>query len=197
MNEPVLALKEFTIRREGAARPELDRFALAIERGETVIMLGEADAGKDALMSALAGAPLAAETLTGSVQFGIGAAVSADRLSAMPLRLAYLPGPAGQPLSMQASVASQLSRVIARKTSIPRASALAELGLVLQRLKGAPSAEALDRSTADLDLDVVAWGLLAAAFAATPELLLVDHFLVGLPPTSARALARALLAEQE
>jgi peptide/nickel transport system ATP-binding protein len=44
---------------------------------------------------------------------------------------------------------------------------------------------------------VLAWGLLAAAFAATPELMLVDHFLVGLPPTSARALARALVAEQE
>src|ERR1700722_11659200 len=114
MNEPVLALKDFTIRREGAARPELDRFAFAIERGETVIMLGEADAGKDALMRALAGGPLEDETISGSVQFGIGAPVSCDRLPTMPLRLAYLPGPAARPLSAQASVASQLARIIAR-----------------------------------------------------------------------------------
>jgi peptide/nickel transport system ATP-binding protein len=197
MNEPVLALKDFTIRREGAARPELDRFALAIERSETVIMLGEADAGKDALMRALAGAPLDDETISGNVQFGIGTAESADRLPTMPLRLAYLPGPATRPLSPQASAASQLARVIARKTSIPRASALAELDLVLQRLKGAPPLAALDKSPAGLDPDLIAWGLLATAFAATPELLLVDHLLVGLPPTSARALARALRAEQE
>jgi peptide/nickel transport system ATP-binding protein len=197
MNEPILSLKDFTIRREGVARPELDRFVLAIERGETVIMLGEADAGKDALVRALAGAPLEDETISGSVQFGIGAAESADRLPTMPLRLAYLPGPAARPLSTQGSVASQLARVIARKTSIPRASALAELGLVLQRLKGAPPLAALDKSSAVLDPDMVAWGLLGAAIAVTPELLLVDHLLVGLPPTSARALARALLAEQE
>jgi ABC-type glutathione transport system ATPase component len=68
---------------------------------------------------------------------------------------------------------------------------------VLQRLKGAPPPEALDKSPATIDPDILAWGLLAASFAATPELLLVDHLLVGLPPTSARTLARALVAEQE
>ncbi len=197
MNEPILALKDFTILREGEARPELDRFSLAIERGETVIMLGEADAGKDALMRALAGAPLESETVSGSVRFGIGAALSADHLSEVPIRLAYLPGPASRPLNTHASAASQLARVVARRTSIPRASAYAELGLILQRLNGAPGIETLAGSPAALAPDVLAWGLLAAAFATAPELLLVDHLLVGLPPTSARMLARALVAEQE
>ena len=197
MSEPLLSVKELTIRREGSARPELDRFSLAIERSETVIMLGEADAGKDALMRVLAGAPLEGEAVSGAVQFGIGLAMSADQLSPAPVRLAYLPGPAMRPLSAHASAASQLARVVARRTHVPRASAHAELGLVLQRLKGAPALGALETSPAALAPDVMAWGLLAAAFAATPELLLVDHLLVGLPPTSARALARALVAEQE
>jgi peptide/nickel transport system ATP-binding protein len=197
VNEPLLGLKDITITRNGDARAELDRFSLAVERGETVIMLGEADAGKDALMRALAGAPLPGEIISGSVQFGIGAATDAAAMSQPPVRLAYLPGPAARPLSAHATAATQLARVVARKISIPRASAYSELGMVLQRLKGAPPVDALERSPAALDPDVLAWGLMAAAFAATPELLLIDHFLVGLPPTSARALARAIVAEQE
>jgi ABC-type glutathione transport system ATPase component len=197
MNGPVLALKDFTIRRTGDTRPELDRFSVSIERGETVIMLGETDAGKDALMRALAGAPRDDETVEGTVQFGIGAAVAADRLSSAPIRLAYLPGPAMRSLNTRASAASQLARVVARKASIPYASARAELGLVLERLNGAPTLDTLERSSSSLPPDAIAWGLLAAAMAATPELLLVDHLLVGLPPTSARALARVLAAEQE
>jgi peptide/nickel transport system ATP-binding protein len=197
MSEPLLALKDFTIRREGETRPELDRLSLGIERGETVIMLGEADAGKDALMRALAGAPFPGEAVGGMVQFGIGAPVDADSLPRTPIRLAYLPGPAARPLSAHASAAAQLARVVGRKTSIPRASARSELELVMRRLRGAPPLEALETSPAALAPEELAWGLLAAAFAATPELLLVDHFLVGLPPTSARALARALVAEQE
>lgn len=197
MSEPLLSVKELTIARERDARPELDRFSLAIGRGETVIMLGEADAGKDALMRVLAGAPLEGESVRGSVQFGFGAERSADQLSDVPIRLAYLPGPSVRPLSAHASASSQLARVVGRRTHIPQANAHAELRLVLQRLKGAPALEALGKSPSALAPDVVAWGLLAAALAATPELLLVDHLLVGLPPTSARALARALVAEQE
>lgn len=197
MSEPILSLKDFTITRDGEPRPQLDRFAITIERGETVIMLGEVDAGKDALMRALGGAPLEGETISGSVQFGIGAATSADILSAAPIRLAYLPGPASRPLSAHGSVASQLSRVVARKARIPQSSARAELSLILQRLKGAPPPEALEKSPAFLAPDLIAWGLLAAALAAAPELLLADHLLLGLPPTAARALARALVAEQE
>jgi ABC-type microcin C transport system duplicated ATPase subunit YejF len=197
MSEPVLALKDFTITRTGEPRPELDRFAVSIERGETVIMLGEADIGKDALMRALAGVPFENETVTGTVQFGIGAAASADQLSSIPIRMVYLPGPASRPLSAHASAASQLARVVARKAAIPYASGRAELGLVLARLKDAPPLEALEKSPSVLAPDVLAWGLLAAAFAATPELLLVDHLLVGLPPTSGRAIARALIAEQD
>ena len=41
-----------------------------------------------------------------------------------------------------------------------------------------------------------AWGLFAAAYAQNPELLLADHALAGLAPGHARALTRALLAEQ-
>jgi peptide/nickel transport system ATP-binding protein len=197
VNQPLLALKDITIRRDGDARPELDRFSLAIERNETVIMLGEADAGKDALMRALAGAPLPGEIISGTVQFGMGAAMNAAGLSQPPVRLAYLPGPAARPLSAHATAATQLARVVGRKTSIPRASAHSELGAVLQRLTGAPGIGALEKSPTALDPDALAWGLMAAAFAAAPELLLIDHFLVGIPPTSARLLARALLAEQE
>jgi peptide/nickel transport system ATP-binding protein len=41
---------------------------------------------------------------------------------------------------------------------------------------------------------VLAWGLLTAAFAQTPELLLVDHLCEGLSPTDARQLEKAVLA---
>ena len=197
MSESLLALKDVTIERDSDPRPVLDRFSLTIERGETVIMLGEADAGKDALMRALAGVPLEDESLSGKVQFGIGSAVGLAQIALVPVRMAYLPGPASRPLSIYGSAASQLARVIAHKAFVPRTSARAELAAALSRLNGAPTIEALETSPARISPEVLAWGLLACAVATTPELLLVDHLLVDLPPTGALAIVRALVAEQE
>ena len=197
MNGLLVAIKDLSISRQGMPRPELDHVSLAVERGETVIMLGEADAGKEALMRLLAGVSDSSESATGSLQFGIGQPVSADSFIEPPVRFAYLPGPLAKPLSARASAASQLSRVIARKTSIPRAGARSELALALERLKGAPKPDALDRSPADMVPEVLAWGLLAATIAMSPELVLADRPMNGLPPIAARALCDALLAEQQ
>lgn len=197
MNERLLTLREISISTEVGRKPRLDRFSLHIDRGETVILLGEADAGKTALMRLLAGAVDAGETVRGTLQFGIGVQVAADKLSQFPIRLAYVPGPSARPLSNYTSAAAQLARVIGHKTSISHDSAHAEFGVALARLKGAPPQDVFDRKPNTLSPEVLAWGLLAAGVAATPELLLIDHLLVGLSPIAARALARALRDERD
>lgn len=197
MSEPLLALKEITVSCEGEIRARLERFSLTIERGETVLMLGEADAGKDALMRALAGALDPGETISGRVQYGMGAELEFGRFDDLPIRRAYVPGPQAHPLSPYATAASQLSRVVARKTNVPRASALSEIEGALRRMDGAPSPVTFDKSPSEIPAEALAWGLFAAGAAISPELLLLDRLLVGLPPTSARAIVRAVAAEQE
>lgn len=197
MTDMLLALKDVTVFRHGQSRPVLERFSLAVEKGETVIMLGEAESGKDALMRILAGAPEGDETLTGSVRFGLGAEIAINRIAALAVRHAYVPGPFERPLSNVASAGSQLARVIGRRMSVPRASAHAELALALERLNGAPSIETFRKNPAAIAAADLAWGLLAAAIATAPEILLVNHLLASLPPISARAIARALIEEKQ
>lgn len=194
MSERLLAIKDLTVERVEAEGLELDHVSLVIERGETLIVLGEAGCGKEALMDVLGGVPRSVRD--GTFQFGAGPPQPADSVVDGVLRIAYLMSPLSRPLSPHASVVSQLSRVIARRTRIPRESARAEFALALARLDGAPPVHLFEKSPSALAPAVFAWGLLAAALAQTPELLLADHPLSGLAPTQARELARALLEEQ-
>jgi len=193
MSERRLVVSELTV--AGPDRAELDRFSLAIDAGETVVLLGEAGSGKEAVMRVLAGTP--GEAVSGTLQYGSGPPERAAKIGRTPARTVYLPSASAQPLSPHVSVASQLARVIARKLGAPRATARAEFALALERLEGAPPLSVFDRTSAAPSRETLAWGLFAAAFAQTPELLLADHALSGLAPTQARLLARALLAEQK
>ena len=195
MSARLLTIEELTVATPG--RIELDRFSLAVDAGETVVLLGEAGCGKEAVMRVLAGAPRSGETISGTLQFGTAPPERAAKLVRPPLRVAYLSGAHAGSLSRHASVSSQLVRVIARKLGAARSTARAEFALALERLDGAPPPSAFDRPAAKLSARTLAWGLVAAAFAQAPELLLADHALSGLAPMPARLLARALLAEQK
>jgi peptide/nickel transport system ATP-binding protein len=196
MSEHLLTVTELTVTRPGAKRPELDRLSLAVDAGETLVILGEAGCGKEALMRVLAGAPDRDEIVDGTLQFGSASPERAVKFPKPAIRMSYLPGPFEQPLNLHVSALSQLTRIIARKLDAPRASAQEELGLALGRFSGAPKPADLDRPPLSLSPEIQAWGLFAAAFAQNPELLLADHSLAGLAPGHARALTRALLAEQ-
>jgi peptide/nickel transport system ATP-binding protein len=195
MSAHLLSIDALTVTRQGSN--ELEHFSLAIDPGETVVLMGEAGCGKEAVMRVLAGAPDSGEIVGGTLQSGAATAERAAKLTRPPLRIAYLCGVHPGPLSRQASVSSQLIRVIARRLGQPRSTARAEFALALARLEGAPQPAVFDKPLAMLSPEQLAWGLFAAAFAQAPELLLADHALSGLAPTQARLLARALLAEQK
>ncbi|HWA89564.1 MAG TPA: ATP-binding cassette domain-containing protein [Rhizomicrobium sp.] len=190
----LVEIKELGVARGGGV--ELERFSLALHAGETVVLLGEAGSGKDAVLRALDGQLERGEDVSGTIRFGEGEARPAARKQRPPLRTAFLPGAASHPLDGQAGAASQLERVIARKLGCPRGGAREELRNALARFAGAPSVEALDAPAATLDDATVAWGLLAAAIATTPELLLCDHPFADLSPVAAAALSKALRDEQ-
>jgi ABC-type glutathione transport system ATPase component len=172
----------------------VDRFSLSLDASDTVVLLGEAGCGKEALLHVLAGLP--GDVTNGTFQSGDGEPVRAARLSKPPVATAYLPGAAPGPLSPHVSVYSQLIRVIARKGGLKRAEAREAFVRVLERLEGAPPLAAFDRTPAQLPREILAWGLFVCALAQAPKLLLADHALTGLAPTQARLLVRALLAEQ-
>jgi peptide/nickel transport system ATP-binding protein len=196
MSERVLTVTELTVTRPNAKRPELDRFSLNVDLGETIVVLGESGCGKEALMRVLAGTPDRDETVDGTLQFGSASPERAAKFPKPRLRMSYMPGPFDRPLNPHVSILSQLSRVAAKKLGAPRASAREEIAMALQRLPGSPDIAELNRSPASVSPEIQAWGLLAAISAQSPELVLADHALAGLPPAHARALARALLAEQ-
>jgi energy-coupling factor transporter ATP-binding protein EcfA2 len=91
MSEHLLTVTELTVTRPGAKRPELDRLSLAVDAGETLVILGEAGCGKEALMRVLAGAPDRDEIVDGTLQFG----------SASPERAVKFPKPAIRVSSMR------------------------------------------------------------------------------------------------
>lgn len=187
-------IKDLDISRGGAV--ELERFSLTLRAGETVILLGEADSGKDAVLRALDGLLERGEEMSGTIRFAEIDARPASRKQRPSLRTAYLPGAVSQPLDAQVGAASQLARVIARKLSCPRGAAREELRAALARFAGAPSIETLDAPAGRLDAATLAWGLLAAAMAVTPELLLCDHPFADISPVAAGALSGTLHDEQ-
>ena len=193
----LIEIDNLRIMRPGAAWPVLERFSLTLRAGETVVLLGDADSGKDAVLSLIDGTLERGDELTGTIRFGEGEAKPAARKPRPNFRIAYLPAAASQPLSPNASVAAQLARVIARKLNCPRGGAFAELRSALSRLDGAPSPELLDCVPRRLDAVSLSWALLAGAMAVTPELVLCDHPFMDVSPASAHILTDALLAEQK
>src|ERR1700733_4623885 len=196
MSERVLTVTELSVTRPNAKRPELDRFSLNVESGETIVVLGEMGCGKEALMRVLAGAPERDDIVDGTLQFGSASPERAAKFPKPALRMSYLPGPFDRPLNPHVAILAQLSRVVAKKLNAPRASAREEIAIALARMKDAPAIDDLARAPSQSPPEIQAWGLLAGALAQNPEVVLADHTLAGLPPGHARALARAILAEQ-
>lgn len=192
----ILDITELTVARPGAA-PELDRFSLALDAGESVVVLGETGSGKEALIRVLGGFADRMDQISGTIRFGNAEARPAARRARAPIRIAYLPNPLAQPFVSHVGVLAQLSRVVARKLGSPPASAREELRLALERLEGAPPFARLNEKPRALDPVSTAWGLLACASAQTPDLVLADHSFADLGPTAVRALLAALAAEQK
>jgi peptide/nickel transport system ATP-binding protein len=168
----------------------LDRVSLAIDVGETVVVLSEADSGAAALMHLLARLPDAGEFVGGRLRYGLLGDLSEDGVEP---RIAYVPGPQYRSLSPGAPALAQLTRVIARKLDLPLRSARAEFEQALAQTAGAPALSTFEARAGDLAPADMAWGMLVAGLAQTPELLLVDHLFEGVPPRQARLLEAALL----
>lgn len=196
MSGLLLEIRDLALPRPGVERAGLERFSLSLRRGEIVTLLGEADSGKDLLFRYLDGSERS-DGVLGEIRFGDGEVLLAARRPELPFRAAYLPAACPLPLSPRASAVSQLSRVVARKLDCPRGAAREELRAALARLEGAPAYELLQRSAQTLSNAALSWGLLAAAVAIAPELVMCDDVLGGLSPVCAAALSRALLVERE
>lgn len=196
MNAPrtLFEMAELGVSRNGVA--ELERFSLTMRAGETVMLLGESGSGKDAVLRILAGIVERGEQIAGTIRFGDGEARPASRRQRIAPRTAYLASAASRPLDPWVGAASQLARIVARKLSCPRGAAREELRNALARHAGAPSVEILDAPAGELDAARIAWGLLGAAIAVAPELLLCDHPFADLSPVSASRLSKSLLNEQ-
>jgi peptide/nickel transport system ATP-binding protein len=193
----ILEIAELTVAGPGAAAPQLDRFSLTLDAGESVVVLGETGSGKEALVRVLGGFAERSDQISGTIRFGNAEVRPAARRARAPIRIAYLPNPLTQPFVPHVGVSGQLSRVVARKLGSPLASAREELRLALERLEGAPPLSLLNEKPRALDPVSTAWGMLACACAQTPDLVLADHPFADLGPTAVRALLTALAAEQQ
>jgi peptide/nickel transport system ATP-binding protein len=71
------------------------------------------------------------------------------------------------------------------------------LRIALERMPDAPAFDALEQKPAALSPMMLSWGLLAAAIAQAPDLLIADHAFAGLTPTEIKTIVAALLAEQK
>jgi peptide/nickel transport system ATP-binding protein len=194
---PLIEIDNLRVARPGAALPVLDRFSLLLNAGETVVLLGDTQSGKDVLLRLLDGSMERGDEISGTIRFGDGEAKQVSHRPRPMFRVSFLPAAASRPLNPRVSTVSQLTRVIARKLECPRGAALAEFRGALARLSGAPTLELLDCPPSRLDDVSLSWALLAAACAATPELLICDHPFLDISPVSARTLTEALLAEQK
>ena len=161
--KPILELKELSVTRGGTI--ELDKLSCKLDRGETLILLGDDRSGKDALLRVLGGFAERGEAMSGIIKLGAGEEQPVSRKLRSPIRTIYLPGAAQAPLNPHASVASQLARVVARRHDAARASGREELRIALERMAGAPAFETFEQKPVALDAITLTWALLAAAFA--------------------------------
>jgi peptide/nickel transport system ATP-binding protein len=187
----VLEARELTITARGNARPDLDRLSLVIERGETVVLFGERGCGKEALIRAANGALARHEATSGTLTF------RGEDTKTTGVRVAYLPGPFLHPLSPNATVAAQLSRVIARRLNVPPGAGREELRMALAEIDSAVAFETLDKRADELAPETLALALLACAMAQAPDLLLVEHLVADLPLMQARELIGKLKSQQK
>jgi peptide/nickel transport system ATP-binding protein len=191
-------VRELTVRRAGAQIPELDRFSLAMDEGECVVLLGESGSGKEALMRVLGGQADRGDEVSGETVWRGGEPVSAVATKkTRPISVAYLPSPLAQPFAPQARVLGQLARLTAHALHTPKESAREELRLVLSRHDHAPVLAALDRRPAEIDAVTQAWGLLALAVCRNPDLVLAERPFADLGPTATTILLEALDAERK
>jgi peptide/nickel transport system ATP-binding protein len=193
----LLEIKEFSARKPGSAALDIERFSLTLTAGESVVLLGEAGCGKDAVLRLLGGFLERGEEISGTIRFGESDPVSVSRKPRSPLHVAYIQAAAQRPLSPQATVTQQLVRVIAHRLNCPQGAAREELRAALERFAGAPAIGSLDKLPGELDSLTLSWALLAAVVAVTPELVLCDHAFADISPVAARTLTDALLAAQE
>ena len=168
-----------------------------LSAGETLIVLGEAASGKDALLRALDGHSTRGGELSGAIGYGDGAAAPAAKRAKPAIRIVYLAGAAEAPLNPYSSVASQLSRVLASRHGSPLQSAAEELRLALERFVQAPAFATLSKKPGEISAMDMTWALLAAAMAQAPDLLIADHALADLTPTEIQTIVAALTTEQK
>ncbi|HEY0106331.1 MAG TPA: ATP-binding cassette domain-containing protein [Rhizomicrobium sp.] len=192
---PIIEVEDFGIVRGGAS--VLEKLSFRLCGGETLVVLGDAASGKDALLGVLGGYGGRGDEPSGTIRYGDGAALPAVKRAKPPIRIVYLCAASDQPLNPHASVASQLSRIVARRHGGPRASASEELRLALERLPGAPTLGELGRRPGEVDATALSWALLAAALAQAPDLLIADHAFADLTPRAIKTVVAALAAEQK
>jgi peptide/nickel transport system ATP-binding protein len=195
MSAADIAVNDLSVAQGGVT--ELDRLSFKLGAGETLTVLGDSASGKDALLRVLGGFAARGDEILGTIQFGEGAALPAAKRGKPPIRIVYLAGAAEAPLNPHAGVASQLTRVLARRLASPRASAAEELRIALERFAEAPAFAELAKKPGALSAMDISWALLAAAMAQGPDLLIADHAFTDLTPTSIRTLVAALTAEQK
>ena len=191
----LLDIKDLKVSRAGVI--ELDGVSLTLDAGEALVILGEGSSGKDALLRILGNFSERGQEATGTLQFGNGEARPAHKRGRPNIRIAYLASARVAPLNPYASVVSQLTRIVALGLSVPGASAREDLRIALERFATAPPFAALSKKPGELRDDELAWAMLAAAVAQTPDLLIADHAFSGLTPTAVAALAGALTDAQK
>ncbi|GAA0550946.1 ABC-type glutathione transport system ATPase component [Rhizomicrobium palustre] len=197
MMERGLVLELHGIGLSQGATTHLDRISLSLAAGERLIVLGETGSGREALMRVLGGFPEKGDVITGTIRYAGGPPVPAGSRSKPALRTAYLPNPLSHPLVPHASVAAQLTRIVARKLNAPFGSAREELRLALERLPGAVTLPLLDAKPTALDPVTIATGLIASVSAQTPDLVLAESPFADLGPKAIKTLLNALDAEQQ
>ncbi|MEI9996485.1 MAG: ATP-binding cassette domain-containing protein [Rhizomicrobium sp.] len=190
----IVEVSELGVARGGAV--ELDKLSFRLDAGETLVVLGDDNSGKDALLRVLGGYAPRGDELSGTVRFAEGAPLPASARTRPGLRVVYLAGAEAAPLNPHASVVSQLTRVVARRHGSPRASAREELRLALERFPGAPAFAELNKMPGEMGVMALSWALLAAAMAQAPDLLIADHAFAELTPRAIRTIVDALVAEQ-
>ncbi|HJW42291.1 MAG TPA: ATP-binding cassette domain-containing protein [Rhizomicrobium sp.] len=192
---PILEVKDLGVSRGSTI--ELERLSFRLDGGETLVLLGDENSGKDVLLRVLGSYLQRGDELSGTIKLGEGPALPAAKRAKIGLRIVYLAAAAEAPLNPHASVLAQLSRAIARRTGSPRTSAREELRIALERFPDAPTLAALNQRPGALGAKDLSWALLAAAMAQTPDLLIADHAFGDLTPRSIRSIVGALMAEQK
>ncbi len=194
-SRPIVEVQDLGVARDGVT--ELEKISFKLDGGETLVVLGDAASGKDALLRVLGGYAQRGDACSGTVKLGDGVALPAEKRGKPHLRIVYLAAAADAPLNPHAGVVSQLSRVIARRHGSPRASAREELRIALERFAAAPPFADLKKRPGELDAMAISWALLAAAMAQAPDLLIADHAFGDLTPRAIRSIVTTLMAEQK